>query len=167
MPLRAPYDSESGKTSMEMYAARFLDNFGWVVRWTREMLSDDAANMKKLAALMFHLANCREVLDTFRDGNGDAGAFLEALKVKFDQRAGGSETTVNLNAALKEFYTEAGSFLTFVDTNFPATNGKRVAYYVIVGSAAQKFAAIEEYVTVTPVPAVLVNRLTALRATFT
>ena len=103
-------------------------------------------------------------MDSFRDGNGDLTGISPALIALLAERAGRNLTATEINAEMKALYQAAGIFAIWALDNFPLTGGKKVACQLVIQDFDGRLA--EDYVMVTPAPAIFLDRVKALRAVF-
>lgn len=164
MPIPDPYDSEAGRRSFADDARQIGLQITWISRLTKEILAAPDLTLKRAAQLNFHCRTLRTLLDNHRDGSSDLDGIRETLRQWVYESSGIDITGAELNTLLKSLYAEAGTYATFVDSGFPQTDGKPVAYYVVINPIDGRL--LESDIVVSPIPAAFTTRVQALRDLF-
>lgn len=120
MPAPFPYEFVSGRRNIDSQAAQIFGHYGWMARWSDEIVADADLDLKKLFQLREHCRMYREALAPFLPLEKLDAPIAVALLDYFSSKGVKFADEAAMATILTERHDAAGVLQGVIDVTFPA-----------------------------------------------
>lgn len=115
-----PYEAVSGRVNIDAQAANVYGQYGWMARWSDEIVADPDLDLKKLFQLREHCRMFRAALDPFMPLEKLDAPIAVALMDFFSSKGIKFADEAAMATTLTERHASAATLQLAIDNTFPA-----------------------------------------------